>query len=494
MTTPPARPRVPLHRRRLGAGLGIAVVALAAGLLACGEAPRRRAKAPPKPPEKKTVILSSEYDDRRAGDEAMAEIVGQLGVVKDPRLVSLVEDVGRRLVVYAPSRPFDYRFGVVDQWSPNAFTLPGGAIFVSRGLLALTNSEDELACVLGHEIIHASERHAAAQQQVARANPFLMGFAGIAWLAAYARDQERVADRSGQALCASAGYDPSSLSEFLRSLGDVERLQIGASRLPYFFETHPGTVERTAATASTAQSLAYRPQPGVTKGRADYFSRLEGIVAGANPSEGVFVGSRFLHPDLGFGISFPDGWTLVNTPAAVGAMAPDRTARVTLELDGKGNDPRAAADRFLSTDPDAATAEIESEQALLVGGFPAYEVTGHVSSQGGFVSGQIVWVAFQGNVYRISTAAPSVAARRSLGRTRASVRSFRALTPEERALVSVERVAIVKAEDDETLAELVRRTEASADVERLAVLNHVRSTARLESGQLVKIVRKSPYP
>jgi len=480
------------RRGRAGTIAAGALPATLALVLACGSPPPQR-PAPPPRPERRTVILSSEYDDRRVGDEATADLVAQLGLVQDPGPVSLVDEVGRRLLAAAPPRPFDYRFAVVDQWSPNAFTLPGGAIFVSRGLLALTNSEDELACVLGHEITHAAERHAAAQQQVARSNPFLIGFAGAAWLAAYARDQERVADRGGQLMCAQVGYDPAALSDVLRALGDSERLEVGASRLPSFLETHPGAVERAAATSATAQGLGHTPRPGVTRDRTDYLGRLVGLVTGANPAEGVFVGSRFLHPDLGFAVSFPDGWTQVNTPAAVGTLAPDRDARISLELDGMGNDPKAAADRFFATDPAAALARVESEQAVTIGGLPAWEVQGSVPVQGGTLAGQITWIAFQGRVYRVSWAAPSFAAKKYMGRARASTRSFRAITPEEREQVKVSRIALARAEDGETLPELLRRTGASSDVERIALLNRLQSSARLESGQLVKIVVEQPY-
>lgn len=477
------------HTARAATLILVPAIALACG----GPPPARQATRPAPKPERRTVILSSEYDDRRVGDEATGELVAHLGLVQEPRLVSLVEQVGRRLVANAPPRPFEYRFAIVDQWSPNAFTLPGGAIFVSRGLLALTNGEDELACVLGHEITHAAERHAAAQQQVARSNPFLIGFAGAAWLAAYARDQERVADRGGQLMCAQTGYDPAALSDVLRALGDSERLEVGASRLPSFLETHPGAVERAAATSATAQGLGYKAQPGVTRDRADYLSRLVGLVTGANPAEGVFVGSRFLHPDLGFAISFPEGWIQVNTPAAVGALAPDRDARISLELDGMGNDPKAAADRFFATDPSAEMARIESEQPVTIGGLPAWEVNGSVPVQGGLLAGQITWIAFEGRVYRVSWAAPSLAAKKYLGRARSSTRSFRPLSDEERDQIMVSRIALARAEDGETLPELLKRTGASSDVERIALLNGLRSSATLASGQLVKIVVEQPY-
>ena len=117
---------------------------------------------PPKP--KKVKVLETEWDDRAAGQEGEAEVASQLGIYKNDALQAYLNAVGQRVARGTP-RGFDYHFRIVDQWSPNAFALPGGVIFVSRGLLALANSEDELACVLGHEITHAAARHQAAAQQ-----------------------------------------------------------------------------------------------------------------------------------------------------------------------------------------------------------------------------------------------------------------------------------------------------------------------------------------
>ena len=133
---------------------------------------------------------------------------------------------------------------------------------MSRGLLTLTNSEDELAGVLGHEIVHVAARHAAARQAVTRSlGPFQMfAFRSIA---AYGRDQEREADRLGQGLCALAGYDPSGMATFLKDLEYTERLRLGGSRFPYFLDTHPTTQERVADAASRAKITRWERKPGI---------------------------------------------------------------------------------------------------------------------------------------------------------------------------------------------------------------------------------------
>ena len=361
----------------------------AASSFACAPAPAPPAKAPRRP-----VVLSTEYDDQRAGEEAKGEVAATLGLVRDPKVQELVDAVGRRLLAHVPARAFSYEFRVVDQWPPNAFTLPGGAVYVSRGLLVLSNSEDELANVLAHEIMHAAARHAAARQRVAGGtNPFAMVLTSPIYLAAYSRDQEREADRGGQSMAAAAGYDPAGMNDFLASLRNVERLLAGASRMPGFFDTHPPTSERTASTATRAQHLDWTRQPGVTRDREDYLRRLEGLVVGEDPAEGVFENGRFLHPDLDFMLRVPDGWQFVNTPAALGAVSPDGRARVTLELAGEGADPAVFAEAFVAQRAAEIDAEIEERRALSINGLPAVELRGSAPGPSGSVAGKLTWIA-----------------------------------------------------------------------------------------------------
>jgi predicted Zn-dependent protease len=483
------RPQRSRGRRALALALlaGIAAASAGCGLFSRSESPPRPAREPAR-----RTVLATEWDDRRAGERAEKQAVAELGVLQDEALQAYVQEVGARVASHARSGSFDYRFQVVDAWTPNAFAVPGGAIFVSRGLLALTNSEDELANVLAHEVVHVASRHAAAQQFVVSATPFAFGWWGAAQVAAYARDQEREADDGGQRLALAAGYDPAGMASLLRALEQEERLQLGSSRLPSFLQHHPANVERMAATFSRGAELGARA--GVSpRDPAAHLRRLEGLVVDANPAEGVFLGSRFVHPDLGFALSFPEGWKLVNTSRMVAAFSPQRNARFALEGAGPGDDPKIAAGRFLATEAQALGARIVDAQSLEIAGRPAYEVRGQIATPTGVMAGQLTWIAHEGLVYRLSAAAPAPLAGRYFGRARAMARSFRAITPEERAAIHAQRLRVVPALPGEDLAALSRRTGNAWDPARTAVLNGLVPGAQLEGGQLVKIVISEPY-
>jgi len=463
-------------------------LAVAAGL-ACAPAPPPTDGAPHRP-----VVLSTEYDDQRAGEEAKREVAAALGLVRDPKLQELIDAVGRRFVGHLPPRAFVYDFRVVDQWPPNAFALPGGTIYVSRGLLVLSNSEDELANVLAHEITHAAARHAAARQAVAGGvNPFAMVLTNPAYLAAYSRDQEREADRGGQQLAAAAGYDPGGMNTFLASLGNVEKLLAGASRLPGYFDTHPPTGERAASTATRAQHLDWTRQPGVTRDRNDYLRRLDGLVVGENPAEGVFEKGRFLHPDLDFMLRVPDGWRFVNSPAALGALSPDGRARVVLELAGEGEDPAVFADDFVAQQAAQVQAQIEGQRSLTINGLPAVEIRGSAPGPAGPVAGRITWIANRGRVYRLANLAQGVSAERALARGDVFTRSFRPLAPEDRAGIRVQHLRLAAAHAGESLADFSRRTGNDWDAQRTAIANGLFASTRLAEGQLLKIAVREPY-
>ena len=446
---------------------------------------------PDKP--KRVQILETEYDDRAAGQEGEAEVASQLGLYKNDALQAYVNSVGQRVARGAP-RGFDYRFRIVDQWSPNAFALPGGVIFVSRGLLALVNSEDELACVLGHEITHAAARHqAAAQQTEMRLGPFSLGFARAAYMAAYQRDEERAADEGGQHLAAAAGYDPRAMAEFLKRLGGEERLMLGAQRIPGFFDTHPGTAERIASTETRGREINWARTPAIAPNPGGYLHQIEGLVLDENPAEGIFRGSRFVHPDLDFTLTFPEGWTTVNTASAVGAVSPKRDARIALEMEPEGSDPKKAADKFLSGRAVKMHAQVEQAQSIYIGDLPAYQVRGRVPTAQGDVAGQLTWIAYRGHVYRISVAARSLVASGYFGRAQSTTRSFRPLSEEERLSILVSRLRIAPAKQGETIDALSRRSGNAWDIEKTAVANGFFGPITFQEGQPVKIALSEPY-
>jgi len=466
-----------------------ATAALLALLLPAGPAGAEKKKE-----KDREILLETSADDQRAGEEAYEEVIGQLGLVEDPELTAYVQRIGDRLVRHAPRRGFDYRFQIVDQSAPNAFALPGGFIFVSRGLLVLANSEDELANVLAHEIVHVAARHAAARQDVIEGLPGPFAFFALGHIFQYTRDQEREADRLGQGLSALAGYDPGAMARFLRDLEFLERMKLGASRLPGFFDTHPVTAERTAAAATRAQIARYTPQPGIARDRDAYLRRIEGLAVGTSAREGVFRGDVFLHADLDFAMRFPHGWDLKNTHTAVGAISPRRDGQVFLELHGKGRDPVQAAVEFLAeSTEDGLRIDVDTSEGLTVAELPAYRVTGTLfSPRAGRVQVTLTFIARDGKIYRL-TGATRGGSDRYRGVYRNVARSFRPLTAEERASIRETRLRLVEVGSGETLAELARRAGNEWNPNETAIMNDLFGADGLESGRLVKVAVSEAY-
>lgn len=459
---------------------GVAVALLLAGA-ACAPS------SGPGRPRPKPVILSAETDDERAGAELAREVPAQLGVVQDEALQAYVQGVGARLAVHAPERRFAYTVRVVAPWPPNAFALPGGYVYLTRGVLALANDEDELAAVIAHEIAHSALRHQAALQSTLPSNPFALAFVNPGWVAAYQRDQERAADRVGQGIAAAAGYDPAGLERFLRGLGQMERLIEGGGRVPSFFDTHPPTAERAAGAAADAVRVARAPEAAQ---EADaYLRRIDGLVVGADPGEGFFEDTRFVHPDLGFTLRFPTAWHTVNTPASVGALAPDGSTRVALEHAGEGDDPQPVADAFLAGRGAELHATIEERRAFLLNGLRAYELRG----EAGGLRGRLLFVAHRGSVYRITSASSGFGSKRALPLALIAARSFRPLAPAERTAVTVERLRLRKTRAGETLDDVARRTGSSWDANELALANGLPAREPLPGGRLLKVARVEPY-
>lgn len=474
-------------RLRLARRLGAPSLLLA--LCAACAAPSSAPTAPAR-----TVVLSTPEADASAGEAASREVAAQIGVVKDEKLALFVESIGQKLLRFAPRQPFAYRFQVVDQWSPNAFALPGGHIFVSRGLLVLTNSEDELACVIAHEITHAAARHHAGRQAYSeRLSPFSLGVPRMARIAAYARDQERAADAGGQRICAAAGYDPRALGTFLVSLDKIERLQMGISRIPTFLDTHPSSPERVAAASISAAAIGSPAQAEPRAAREAYFAQLDGLMLGADPAEGVLRGSRFLHPDLGVTVDFPRGWQIANTPAAVVAIAPDGRARFALEYAGKGADPQSFARAELGTRLAQLRAQIDSAEPQQTPCCKSFAVRGRLVTPQGELAGQLTWIALGGHVYRLSAVARAAELEKYAGRASRLVRSLRAPTPEERASVTVDRLRLARANQGETIAEFSQRNRNVYEVHQTAIANDLEVSARLTQGQLLKIGVREPY-
>ena len=468
--------------RRLASRAGAAL----AGLLLLAALPTGCGGSDKKPKQRE-IILSTEAVDEKVGKDVATQVRDEMGLVEDPVLSGYVNQIGQRLARYAPRGRFRYSFKIVDQSAPNAFALPGGFIYVSRGLLTLANSEDELACVLGHEIIHVVARHAAERQAMIKSMPGPFQFFAAGYIARNGRDQERESDRLGQSLAGLAGYDPMGMADFMRDLERTERLAFGASRLPGWLDTHPATTERVSSAASRAHIIQWKRKPGISADHADFLSRMEGVVVGGSASQGVVQGARFLHPDLDISLLFPNGWQVINTPAAVGAVPRTRDAQVFLQHQGLGLDPKASADEYIEEEAYPQGFRADEVSRVQIGDLDGWRVQGRV----GMIKVMFTWISYNSQIYRIT----GVALSSKYDPAFISVaRSFRPLTPEQRASIRELHLMIVKAYDGETLSDLSRRSANAWNVQQTAVMNNVFANQGLKSGQLIKVAVERQYP
>jgi len=442
---------------------------------------------------KRTILLTT-ADDVRAGQEAAESVEAEIGLLDDPELVAYVQGIGKKLLRGLPRRDFAYRFSIVDQMEPNAFALPGGHIFISRGLMALVNSEDELACVIGHEIVHAARRHSAQQQAIVRyQKAFAPRFSRSRTLAAYGRDMEREADALGQKLAAAAGYDPMGMSTFMRRLDQRERLLIGAPRQPTFFDTHPGSRERAIATAMRSRELRWTRDPDLGDTRVRLLDRIDGMIIGDRPETGIFVDELFMHPDLDFEIRFPKGWRTQNSGRMVGATAPRGEAMIYLTADMPLGDLVELADEFALKASEEFGVRVTEKKKVRIGSIQAIRYGFEGGGIGRSIVARVTFFPFADSTWRIVGAAPAAAANRYLGQILLAARSFRPISDRSRSQIRVKRLHVVLVRPGEDVVQLGERTGNAWTPTETALMNGMLGNEVFEGGELMKILRSERF-
>ena len=449
--------------------------------------------------------------EQKVGDQAAAQVDAEMGIAKNEVLEAWVTDIGQRLVAVTkkPDRPF--RFRIVDMAEPNAFALPGGHIYVSRGLLALVNTEDQLAGVIGHEIGHVVGSHASRRITLAAPFRVITGLTG--WITGilstrvgdairnggdtltdgllvspYGRQQERDADRIGQKLAADAGWDPAGLSEFLDSLGRDETLRSGRERSTSWLDSHPATPERVKDTRQRAADLEIVDHAPIAKNRAALLAKLDGLLVGDDAAGGLVVDDLFIQPELGFTLGVPAEWVYQNAPAQFIAVPEKGGAAIVLKVAALGNDLEAVEQEIKK----ALGKKVESRKVSL-GGLSGIRFRTNMKTRQGKMTIDATYFAVEGMILEVAGIAPREDFSSWSAILDAAIDAIHPPTPDEIASLREDRLRITTATAGETLDQIAERSGSDWPPDRLAVMNGVEEDTSLSQGFGIKIMREERY-
>jgi predicted Zn-dependent protease len=444
------------------------------------------------------LALISEAQEIEMGREADKEVAASFGLYQDDALQQYVHALGTRIAVTTERPNLPWTFRVVDDAAVNAFAIPGGFVYVTRGVMTHLNSEAELAGILGHEIGHVTARHSVNQlsrqalAQVGLAagialSPRFAQFGNLAQTAMglmfmkFSRSDESQADALGLRYMMAGGYNPRELVDVFTMLQALTQ-QESAGRLPQWMSTHPDPENRLAWAERTVAGLQ-TDLSRLAVNRPEYLRRLDGVMFGENPREGYFQGAAFHHPDMAFRVSFPEGWKGSNEKQAVGAMSPDEDAVVVLQL-AQGSSAQQAAQQFLSQQG----VEAGDTSRRPIGGFPAVVATFRGQTEGGTVLGQAGWIEYQQRVFQILGYTPEAKWNQYSRAFNASMTSFARETDPAVLNVKPRRLSIVSLNRPETFEALMRDYPSTVDAKVVALINNLQGTSRLAAGDRFKRV------
>jgi predicted Zn-dependent protease len=446
------------------------------------------------------LSLIGEGREIRMGQEADPQIVASMGLYDDPALQSYIQGLGGRMAANSERPQLPWTFRVVDDPIVNAFALPGGFIYITRGIMAHMTSESQLAGVVGHEIGHVTARHSVEQMsraQLAQVGlvagmvlaPSLQDYFGAAGAGLgllflkFGRDDERQSDELGLRYLMRSGYDPRPMPGVFQTLDRVSDAS-GAGRIPEWLSTHPDPGNRAENLREQIAGLGAEVQ-GRPTGAEDYMSRLDGMVYGPNPREGFFRDNLFLHPDLRFQFVFPSGWLTQNQKSAVVGVSSEKDAIIQLALASGAGSPGDAAQAFFAQEGLRSYGSRRTQ----INGLPAVEGEFGASTQQGDIEGTAVFLSYDGNVYQLLAYGAAQTWRNNEEVARRSLYSFDRLTDRQALQAQPNRLEIVTLDRPMTFQRFVEQYPSVVPVEELLLINQIDQPNHLiQAGRQLKRV------
>jgi predicted Zn-dependent protease len=452
------------------------------------------------------LVLMSEAQEIEMGKSADPQIIQQYGLYPDRSLQDLITTKGKQMAALSHRPNIEYNFRVVDSDILNAFAVPGGYVYFTRGIMAHFNNEAEFAGVLGHEIGHIAARHSVAQQRNAMLGqlgiiagviiaPDLAQFAqtamqGLSLLfLRFSRDAEREADRLGVEYSTKAGYDAQQMALFFETLQRKQESS-GSAALPTFLSTHPDPGDRRRTVSKLAQEWKKKlnlNNPQVN--RNTYLKRIEGIVYGEDPRQGYVENSIFYHPVLKLQFPIPQDWSYINSPTNFQMAPKDGKAMMMLSL-AKGNNLQEAANGIMQQ---YSLQPVQSQQVNINGLNAIQVIADQKQDQGG---GQATVlrtlsyvIQYENNLYHligVSSLADFNAYQNYFNYT---MQNFKPLTDPSKINKKPDRVHIKTVNQASTLEQALRSFNVpDKRLEEVAVLNGMKLKDKLAPGTLIKVI------
>ncbi len=472
-----------------------AFAALAIGAISC---------AVNKATGERQLNLISESREIELGRDAHQSILASMGVYPDSAVQRYVRELGLAMSARCERPNLPWTFTVVDDPTVNAFALPGGFIYVTRGIMAHMSNEAELCGVLGHEIGHVTAQHSVNQmskQQLAGlglgvttiVKPELQKYSdllstglGLLFLK-FGRDDEKQADYLGLRYMSRIERDPREMEDVMTMLDAVTQAH-GGGRVPEWLSTHPDPGNRRQLIKDNLDTMT-TDFAGYAVNRDGYLNILNKMKYGTDPRQGYFQGSDFYHPDLKFQISFPDGWQTANQVAAVIAGSPDENAIVQVTFAQASSADAAAAQFFGQPGISAANVSAGNINNLHAawGDFRA-------TTENGVLAGVAYFYDHGGKVYQVLAFGTSSGWQSHEPAGRAAARSFSKLTDQGKLNVEAWKLDIINIGTPTTLQELKERYNSPASLQELALINRIAENASIGRGERIKMIVGKPLP
>ena len=456
---------------------------------------------------KNEIIFMSPEKEKALGAESHPSVVASMGLYDDKNLTAFINDKGKAMGKISHRPDVNYQFFIVDSPVVNAFAVPGGYVYFTRGIMAHFNNEAEFAGVLGHEIGHIAARHSASQQtkQVFTQGVLLAGsvlsptFRSMSEQASqglgllllkYGRDHETQSDELGVDYSSKIGYDANEMADFFGTLKRIS--EKSGQTIPTFQSTHPDPGNRQVKVKQLAASYQSAHQAKYDVNRDVYLRRIDGLIYGVDPNQGFVEGGQFYHPELKFQFPVPSGWQTENTPAQFQMASKDGKAMMLFTIaEGKTLD--EAAQTIIKN----YGLQVSENNKTTINSNPAIAMIAKQVAQGQTAAAanaaQIAsWlIQYNGSIYVIHGVAASTDFGANLNQFKSVAQGFKSLTDASKLNREPERVRIKTVQNDGTLRDALKSANMPDNkLEDLAILNGMALTDKVTKGMLFKTLGK----